>query len=190
MIDVLYKSAMGSLMYLATSTRPDLAAIVNELSKFSQNPGAHCSTLEHIGRGWSECYDIWVARWVRVHSIRGELKIWTRWGQRDIQGVKWFLSARVVVRWRSSMIKLVTHSTCVSEYVGFSEARYEAVYLNQGEMKIGKSSVLLLGDNKSSSKVAMNHVIHQRSTHIRIKYHSLQDRVEEGRLNCSKSITA
>ena len=35
-----YRSAIGSLMYLATCTRPDLAAAVSELSKFSQNPGA------------------------------------------------------------------------------------------------------------------------------------------------------
>ena len=34
-----YMSAIGSLMYLATCTRPDLAAAVSELSKFSQNPG-------------------------------------------------------------------------------------------------------------------------------------------------------
>ena len=32
-----YRSAIGSLMYLATCTRPDLAAAVSELSKFSQN---------------------------------------------------------------------------------------------------------------------------------------------------------
>ena len=39
MVDVPYKSAIGSLMYLATCTRPDIVAAVSELSKFSQNPG-------------------------------------------------------------------------------------------------------------------------------------------------------
>ena len=55
------------------------------------------------------------------------------------------------------------------------------MYLSQlqGEMRIGKQSVLLLGDNESF-KLAMNLVFHQRSKHIRIKYHSLRDRVEEG----------
>ena len=33
-----YRSAIGSPMYLATCTRPDLAEAVSELSKFSQNP--------------------------------------------------------------------------------------------------------------------------------------------------------
>ena len=40
MENVPYRSAIGSLMYLATCTRPDLAECVSELSKFSQNPGA------------------------------------------------------------------------------------------------------------------------------------------------------
>ena len=85
------------------------------------------------------------------------------------------------------MIKLVTHSSCESEYVGLSEARNEAVYLSQlqGEMRIGKQSVLLLGDNESL-KLAMNPVFHQRSKHIRIKYHSLRDRVEEGLIELCK----
>ena len=80
------------------------------------------------------------------------------------------------------MMKLVTHSNCESEYVGLSEAGNEAVYLQklQGEMRIGKHSVLLLGDNESSLKLAMDPVFHQRSKHIRIKYHFLRDRVEEG----------
>ena len=47
---------------------------------------------------------------------------------------------------------------------------------------IGKSNVLLLGDNESSLKPSMNPVFHQRSKHIGIKYHPLWDRVEEGLL--------
>ena len=39
MENIPYRSAIGSLMYLATCTRPDLVAAVSELSKFSQNPG-------------------------------------------------------------------------------------------------------------------------------------------------------
>ena len=64
-------------------------------------------------------------------------------------------------------MKLVTHSSCESEYVGLSEAGNEAVYLQQ------------LGDNESSLKLAVNPVFYQRSKHIRIKYHFLRDKVEE-----------
>ena len=39
MVDVPYRSAIGSLMYLSTCTRPDISAAVSEFIKFSQNPG-------------------------------------------------------------------------------------------------------------------------------------------------------
>ena len=86
------------------------------------------------------------------------------------------------------MMKLVTHSSCESEYVGLSEVGNEAIYLQQlqSEMCIGKQSVLLLGDNEFSLKLAMNPVFHQILKHIRIKYHSLRDRVEEGLVELCK----
>ena len=46
--------------------------------------------------------------------------------------------------------------------------------------------MLLLGENESSLKLAMNPVFHHRSKHIRIKYHSLRDRVEEGLIELGK----
>ena len=37
-VDAPYRSAMGSLLYLCSWTRPDLAAVVNSLCRYSQNP--------------------------------------------------------------------------------------------------------------------------------------------------------
>ena len=192
MIDVPYRSAIGSLMYLATCTRPDLAAAVSELSKFNQNPGAaHWEGVKRVLRYLS--------------GTMGEGLLYKRGAQVEVWGYSdsghagdketsrgrtgyVFLSAGAAISWRSSMMKVVTHSSCESEYVGLSEAGNEAVYLNQlqGEMEIGKMNVLLLGDNESSLKLAMNPVFHQRSKHIRIKYHSLRDRVEEGLIELCK----
>ena len=192
MVDVPYRSAIGSLMYLATCTRPDIAAAVSELSKFSQNPGsAHWEGVKRVLR--------------YVNGTVGDGLMYRRGAQVEVWGYSdaghagdretsrgrtgyVFLSAGAAISWRSSMMKLVTHSSCESEYVGLSEAGNEAVYLQQlqGEMCIGKTSVLLLGDNESSLKLAMNPVFHQRSKHIRIKYHSLRDRVEEGLLELCK----
>ena len=79
------------------------------------------------------------------------------------------------------MLKVVTHSSCESEYIGLSNAGNEAIYLQQlkEEMKIGKKGVLLYGDNESSLKLAENPVFHQRSKHILIKYYSIKERVED-----------
>ena len=86
------------------------------------------------------------------------------------------------------MMKVVTYSTCESEYVGLSESRNEAMYLLelQGELDIGSPSVLLYGDNESSIKLAENPLFHHRSKHILIKYHSLRDRVEKKQIELCK----
>jgi len=47
----LYMRAVGALMYLATSTRPDIAFTVGCLARFSSNPGtAHEAALKHLFR--------------------------------------------------------------------------------------------------------------------------------------------
>ena len=99
-----------------------------------------------------------------------------------------FLSAGAAISWGSSMMKVLTHSTCESEYVGLSESSNEAVYLQQlqEEIGIGKKGVLLLGDNESSLKLAENPVFHQKSKHILIKYHSIRERVEKGMIELCK----
>ena len=56
----------------------------------------------------------------------------------------------------------------------------------QGELGIGKEGVLSMGDNESSLKLATNPVFHQKSKHIRVKYHSLRDRVVEGSIELCK----
>ena len=53
-------------------------------------------------------------------------------------------------------MKVVTHSSFESEYVGLSESGNEAIYLKQlqGELGVGNSSVLLYGNTESSLKLA------------------------------------
>ena len=46
--------------------------------------------------------------------------------------------------------------------------------------------MLLLGDNESSLKLAENPVFHQKSKHVLIKYHSIGERVEKGRIELCK----
>ena len=91
-----------------------------------------------------------------------------------------FLSVGTAISWRSSMMKVVTHTSCESEYEGLSKSGNEVIYLKQlqVELEVGNLSVLLYGDIESSLKLAENPVFHQRSKYIFLMYHSLRDTVE------------
>jgi hypothetical protein len=46
-----YSQMIGSLMYLASATRPDISFVVSKLSRFTNNPrDDHWRALEHVMR--------------------------------------------------------------------------------------------------------------------------------------------
>jgi hypothetical protein len=49
MHDIPYREAVGSLMYLALATRPDVAYAVGVVSRFSNNPGiVHWEAVKRV----------------------------------------------------------------------------------------------------------------------------------------------
>jgi len=49
MKNVWYLAAVGSIMYLATTTRPDIAYTAGTLTRFGSNPGvAHWNAVKHL----------------------------------------------------------------------------------------------------------------------------------------------
>ena len=103
-----YRSAIGSLMYLAVCTRPDIAAAVSSLSRFNANPGkAHWEGVQHVLR--------------YLQSTSGEGLVYKRgestqlWGYCDAghltcpdtsrsRGGYVFLSAGGAIRWQSKLL--------------------------------------------------------------------------------------
>ena len=133
MVNIPYRSVIGSLRYLATCARLDLAAAVSELSKFNQNLGiVHWEGMKHVlrylsdtvGEGLMYKRGAHVEVWGYSDSGHAEERETCRGRSGYV-----FLSVGAAISWRSSMMKLVTHSSCESEYVGLSEAGNEAVYL-------------------------------------------------------------
>ena len=75
-----YRSAIGSLMYMAVCTRPDIHAAISSLSRFNANPGrAHWEGVQYVLRclkgtsGEGLCYKKGVSRQLWGIAMRATL---------------------------------------------------------------------------------------------------------------------
>jgi hypothetical protein len=83
---------------------------------------------------------------------------------------------------------VVALSSCEAEYIVATSAATQVVWLARllGEL-LGRKieTVELKVDNKSALALAKNPVFHERSKHIRIKYHFIRGCLEEGSVKAS-----
>ena len=181
-----YRNLMGSLMYLAVWTRPDLAMAVSILSRFSQNPGVkHWEAAKRVVRYLKGTIDHGI-----LYKVGEDVPVWgysdASYGsdpdtKRGRSGYI-FMSGGGAVSWGSKLQEVVALSSTESEYMAMAYAVQEASYLQtfQKEMGVDQEGVVLLCDNQSAIKLAKNPIFHKRSKHIAIKYHYIREKVESG----------
>lgn len=180
-----YRELIGSLMYLAVGTRPDIAFAVSTLSQFLENPGeVHWEAARRILRYLKGTKD-----WrLTFGTNRCDLVGYTdadgasQEHRRAISGYA-FLVDGGAVSWSSHKQELVTLSTTESEYVAATYAAKEAIWLRRliGEVFTPiDGPVTLYGDNKSAIAIATNGNYHARTKHIDIRYHYIRFVIEDG----------
>lgn len=185
---VMYQSMVGSLLYAAMATRPDIAHAVGVVSKFNSNPTeAHLTAVKRILRYLKGTIDLalrfndepgsligysdadWAGDLDDRHSTTGNL----------------FLLAGGAVSWLSKKQPVVALSTCEAEYVALSLATQEAVWLRRMLTELGASPecVLLMEDNQGAIALAKNPVAHARTKHIDIRYHHIREAIQSGMID-------
>ncbi|XP_052562530.1 uncharacterized protein LOC120429306 [Culex pipiens pallens] len=132
MKSVPYQEAVGCLMYLAQSTRPDICYAVNILSRFNSNPGEkHWCGVKHLFR-----YLRGNSKYRLTYKKRGASKIESfsdaDWvadleDRKSITGYV-FTAQGGAVSWSCKRQKTVALSTCEAEYMALSAAVQEALW--------------------------------------------------------------
>ena len=191
-IDVPYRSAVGSLNFLAVLTLADIAFAVSMVSKFLNRYSlAHWNAVKHIiayintTRDFGIVYKSGGSNAALVGYSDADFANDTE-TRRSIMGYAYFLS-NTSVTWTSSRQRLVTLSTTESEYVAASSAAREAAWLKQllsdlSHPCVSDLKLTLHVDNQSAIKLAMNPVQHQRTKHIDVRYHYIREQVANGEL--------
>ena len=184
-----YSHAVGSLMYLAISTRPDIAYAVGVLSRFSSNPGmAHWAAVKHLFRYLKGTMDYKLT----YKPDPSSPSLFTTYSDADHGGCKdsgKSTGAYVVnmgtgaVSWRSKLQTIVALSTTEAEYIAATSAGQELLFLHslftELDLYLSSTSHPLHIDNLSAVAVAKNPEHHGRMKHLDLRFFWLRDEVEK-----------
>ena len=176
----LYHSVVGSLVYLAHTTRPDIAIAVNAVSRYVNNPGnTHWIAVKRILRYLKGTLSLGLTYNKSSKNLVGYSD--SDWGgnldnRRSTTGYLFKIFGGTI-SWRVQLQPTVALSTVEAEYMAMSSACQEAVWLKRlsTDFSVSTQSISISVDNQSSISLAKNPVFHRQTKHIDIRHHFVRD---------------
>ncbi|GJV06619.1 retrotransposon protein, putative, ty1-copia subclass [Tanacetum coccineum] len=155
MSKVPYANAVGSLIYLMVCTRPDIAYAVNVVGKY----------LANLGKNHWEAVK-WILKYL--------------WGTANIglvYGTDRGNHVDVTCFVDSDYAKDPDKE---AEYMALTEAVKEAIWLRRllEELGVELNTVAVNCDNQGAIHLSRNHVFHERTKHINMRYHFIREVLE------------
>lgn len=185
-----YRPAIGSLMYLATGTRPDISFAVGKLAQYCEKPTlSHWTAVKRILRYIKGTRDLCITyKADNSLDVRGYCD--SDWAgcraTRRSTGGFLFTMCGGPITWRSKKQRVVATSTCEAEYIAAYDGVKEAVWLSSLLLQItGVRSfvpIKLFIDNQGSIDMASSNAVNARNKHIDIRYHYVRDAVSQKRV--------
>lgn len=183
-----YQSMVGSLLYAAMATRPDIAQAVSVVSKFNANPNvSHLTAVKRVLRYLKGTLNL-ALKYERSESgtLVGFSDADWAGDQDDRRSTTGnvFLLGGGAVSWLSKKQSTVALSTAEAEYVALSQAAQECTWLRRllSDLGMDATPVVILEDNQGAIAIAKNPVDHSRTKHIDIRYHYIRECVQNGQI--------
>lgn len=200
-----YQVKVGSLLYLAISTRPDIAFAVHQLSRHMVSPHRrHDKAADRVLRYLAGTQNKGLTFGRAGPQPGGGVEISAYadadWGSNrtDRKSVTGWI-ARVngdPVSWACKKQNAVALSTCEAELYASATAAQELLWLRGLLMELGvpqpdkigavpraePAAATLYGDNQAAIKTAENGVRSERTKHIDIRYRFITDLIEDNKI--------
>lgn len=190
MKDVPYQEAVGSLMYIMTMTRPDIAFSVSQVAQFSKNPvPSHWNAVKRIFAYLAEtpnhglCFNNRKGDSIVGFTdadFAGDLDT-----RRSTSGYVFTLRGGPI-SWSSRRQTVTAQSTTESELVAVSAGTKEAVWLVRLQAELEDKApepTIIYCDNQSKISLIKNPVFHQRTKHIEVRFFYVRDQQADGKVN-------
>jgi hypothetical protein len=185
MRDTPYREAVGSLMYAALGTRPDIAFAVQTLSRYSSKFGpTHWNAVKRVFSYLKGTKELWLTYGNMQTGLLGyaDADGSTAEDRHAVSGYAFIINGRAV-SWSAKRQSIILLSTTESEYVAAAHAAKEALWLRSLIEQLFDeklSPTTMFSDNQSAIALAKDHQYHARTKHIDVQYHFIHWIVEKG----------
>ena len=175
-----YRQAVGSLVYLAYLTRPDICWALSKLSQYFDKPSTiHVSSVKRVFRYLKGTRDYKLVFKPTIQPLIGYSD--SDWAgdhsdRRSTSGYL-FTFGSAPISWKSRKQPTVALSSCEAEYMALTEATKEALFLQSLCTSIGmtQGETLIRCDNQGAIALTRESPKqHQRTKHIDVRYHFLR----------------
>lgn len=195
-----YMEIVGTLMYAAISTRPDITHAVYYLAAWMLDPRSmHMAAAERVLRYVAGTLALGLVFGSRNGGVIGDSRGHTQvqvdvcayadadWAnnkddRRSVTG--WVAKVNGdPVSWSSKKQRTVALSTCEAELYAEAAAIQEVLWLRGLVKELGLHTELgsvIHGDNQSALAVSKNGIKGERTKHVDVKYHFVTETVERG----------
>jgi hypothetical protein len=190
-----FQQEIGSLIYLAINTRPDITQRVFQLARFMSNPSkCHFRNLDYL---WGYLNNsINYGLYYSINSAPLDLIGYSDadWGgdyisRRSTTGYLFYFN-NSLISWTSKLQHTVALSSCEAEYMALRDAVKEQLFIKSLISQLPKQLInaintentgIIYTDSQSAMALANNPVQHNRTKHIDIQYHFVRQNVLDGR---------
>lgn len=192
-----YAEAIGSLLWLSSMTRPDLAFATSFLARFCAKPSIrHWAAIKRVLRYIRGSRQVGI-----VYSREGpNLAMFTDSDWAGCRETRASTTGFVAIHqggpisWRSARQKCVATSSCEAEFIAGSAAAQEVAWLRSIFKNIDedvvKGPTSLYIDNTGAAELAADVKASKRSKHIDIRYHHLRRCAADGTIRIERVSSA
>ena len=184
--DIPYMEAVGSLNYLATCSRPDLAFAVSQIARHMHAPTEeNWTAVKRIFRylqGTKTLCLFYSSTPIPLTGYSDASYAPEATDRKSTSGYV-FMKNGGAISWKSKKQPIVSLSSMEAEYIALCTAGKEAIWLRQLEADLKSSpakSIVLNEDNQAAIKLAKNSIMSDRSKHIDVRYHWIREQVAAG----------
>ena len=183
-----YRQAIGSLMWTAVATRPDIAFSVSLLSQFLENPGrTHWNAVKRVFQYLKGTRNNKLTYGVNNNGLVGYTD--ADWASQDhrhsISGYIYQIDGGSV-SWSCQKQSIVALSSTEAEFIALTHASKEALWLQHIIAEVFQPLELPIqihSDNQSAIAIAYGNQQHARTKHFDIRLYFIRDTIEEDKIS-------